>query len=77
MFCVHQGFRGPVSSAQHECHSDTENNNIKKVRKDHVCFTKSTHKKGIFSSFFFPQPVMYANWCHQTADIITLTVGQI
>ncbi|XP_075901575.1 uncharacterized protein LOC142900860 isoform X2 [Nelusetta ayraudi] len=24
------GFRGPVSSAQHECHSDTENNNIKK-----------------------------------------------
>lgn len=37
---------------------------------------KAHTKKGIFSCFFL-QPVMYANWCHQTADIITLTVGQI
>lgn len=48
LFRVHQGFRGTVSPAQHECHSDTENNNIKKVREKNmfVCcflfFTKST-----------------------------------
>lgn len=34
---VPQGFRGTVSPAQHECNSDTENNNnIKKVRGKHV-----------------------------------------
>lgn len=39
---VPQGFRGTVSPAQHDCNSDTENNNnIKKVRENHCLFPKS------------------------------------
>lgn len=42
VLCVPQGFRGTVSPAQHECSSDTENNNnIKKVRaRHHLCHCK-------------------------------------